>query len=269
MLLKGKRAIITGAGSGIGRASAALFAEHGAAVLAVDYNAAAVEETAAQIRTQGGNCHAFAADVASESDNQAFVARAVELFGGIDAVFANAGISGPLKHSLFDQDAEFWMKILQVNLIGPFLAIKYAAPYMVEQGGGSIICTASVAGLRAGAGPHPYSASKAGVINLVQTSANSLFGTGVRVNAICPGIIETGMTEPIFSGARAHGSEAKIGQLNPLQRYGTADEIARVALFLASEQASYVNGQAIAVDGGLSSSMPVSSGKIRLGEARS
>src|SRR5690606_35511467 len=124
--------------------------------------------------------------------------------------------------------------------------------YMVEQGGGSIICTASVGGLRAGAGPHRYSASKAGVINLVQTTANSLFSTGVRVNAICPGIIETGMTEPIFSGARAHGSEHRIGQLNPLQRYGSPDEIARVALFLASDDASYVNGQAIAVDGGLS-----------------
>lgn len=268
-MLKAKRAIVTGAGSGIGRASAALFAQHGAAVLAVDYNADAVQETAEHIRAAGGNCHACVADVGSEADTQAFVARALELFGGIDILFANAGISGPLKHSLFDQDADFWMQILRVNLIGPFLGIKHVAPRMVEQGAGSIICTASVAGLRAGAGPHPYSASKAGVINLVQTTANSLFGTGVRVNAICPGIIETGMTEPIFSGARAHGSEGRIGQLNPLQRYGTPDEIARVALFLASEQASYVNGQAIAVDGGLSSSMPVSTGRIRLGEARS
>jgi NAD(P)-dependent dehydrogenase (short-subunit alcohol dehydrogenase family) len=140
---------------------------------------------------------------------------------------------------------------------------------MIEQGGGSIICTASVAGLRAGAGPHPYSASKAGLINLVQTAANSLVGTGVRVNAICPGIIETGMTEPIFAGARAHGKQAKIGQLNPLQRYGQPEEIARVALFLAGDGASYINGQAIAVDGGLSSSLPFSSTKIALGEARS
>lgn len=268
-MLKGKRAIVTGAGSGIGRASALLFAEHGAAVLAVDNVADGVAQTAAMVAARGGNCSACVADAGSEADVQRYVARAVELFGGIDVVFANAGISGPLKQSLFDQDAAFWMKILQVNLIGPFLAIKYAAPYMVEQGEGSIICTASVAGLRAGAGPHPYSASKAGVINLVQTTANSLVGTGVRVNAICPGIIETGMTAPIFSGARAHGSEAKIGQLNPLQRYGKPDEIASVALFLASAQSSYVNGQAIAVDGGLSSSMPVSNSRVRLGEARS
>jgi len=267
--LEGKRVIITGAGSGIGRASALLFAERGASVLAVDKVEASVAETAALVQARGGNCFALAADVGSEPDAKRYVEYAVELFGGIDALFANAGISGPLKHSLFDQDSAFWQSILQVNLIGPFLAIKYAAPHMVAQGSGSIICTASVAGLRAGAGPHPYSASKAGVINLVQTAANSLVGSGVRVNAICPGIIETGMTEPIFAGARAHGSEAKIGQLNPLQRYGRPEEIASVALFLASEQSSYINGQAIAVDGGLSSSLPVAPGRSRIGEARS
>jgi len=267
--LTGKRVIITGAGSGIGRASAILFAAAGAQVLAVDQTEAAVAATAAAIARQGGQCSALVADVSREDDVQRYVARAVELFGGIDVVFANAGISGPLKQSLFDQDADFWQKILQVNLIGPFLAMKYAAPYLIEQRAGSIICTASVAGLRAGAGPHPYSASKAGLINLVQTAANSLVGTGVRVNAICPGIIETGMTEPIFAGARAHGKEDKIGQLNPLQRYGQPEEIARVALFLAGDESSYINGQAIAVDGGLSSSLPFSSSKIALGEARS
>jgi NAD(P)-dependent dehydrogenase (short-subunit alcohol dehydrogenase family) len=128
---------------------------------------------------------------------------------------------------------------------------------MIPEKRGSIICTASVAGLRSGAGPAPYSASKAGVISLVQTSANFLTGTGVRVNAICPGLIETGMTKPIFDYARARGSEDRIGQLNPLKRYGQPDEIAHMALFLASDDASYVNGQAIAVDGGLSSSLPV------------
>jgi NAD(P)-dependent dehydrogenase (short-subunit alcohol dehydrogenase family) len=127
---------------------------------------------------------------------------------------------------------------------------------MAKQGKGSIICTASVAGLRANAGGSPYSASKAGVISLVQTVANELYGTGVRVNAICPGLTETGMTKPIFDGARARGNEDKIGQLNPMTRYGTPDEIANMALFLASDDASYVNGQAIAVDGGLSSTHP-------------
>jgi NAD(P)-dependent dehydrogenase (short-subunit alcohol dehydrogenase family) len=153
--LAGKRVIITGAGSGIGRASAVLFAAEGAAVLAVDTMRAAVEATATHIVAQGGRCSAWVADVGIEEEVKGFVARALELFNGIDVVFANAGISGPLKQSLFDQDADFWLKILQVNLIGPFLAIKHAAPYLIEQGGGSIICTASVAGLRAGAGPHP------------------------------------------------------------------------------------------------------------------
>jgi NAD(P)-dependent dehydrogenase (short-subunit alcohol dehydrogenase family) len=110
--------------------------------------------------------------------------------------------------------------------------------------------------LRANAGGTAYSASKAGVVSLVQTTANEFYGTGVRVNAICPGLIETGMTKPIFDGARARGTEGKIGQLNPLKRNGVPEEIAHMALFLASDDASYVNGQAIAVDGGLSSTHP-------------
>ncbi|MEA2755439.1 MAG: hypothetical protein QOJ54_1728, partial [Aliidongia sp.] len=170
-------------------------------------------------------------------------------------IYANAGISGGLV-PLFDQSVEHWQEVLRINLIGPFLAIKYAGPHLVRQGRGSIICTASVAGLRANAGGNPYSASKAGVINLVQTSANALGGTGVRVNAICPGLIETGMTQPIFERARAHGSADKIGQLNPLGRAGAPHEIAAMALFLASDEASYVNGQAFPVDGGLSSTHP-------------
>ena len=149
-----------------------------------------------------------------------------------------------------------WEEILRVNLIGPFLAIKHVSPHMMKKGKGSIICTASVAGLRANAGSTPYSASKAGVISLVQTAANQFYGTGIRVNAICPGLIETGMTAPIFEGARARGSEGKIGQLNPTARYGHPDEIANMALFLASDEASYVNGQAIPVCGGLSSTHP-------------
>ena len=254
--LNGKRAIVTGAGSGIGRASAELFAAEGAAVLAVDRAEAAVQETVATITAAGGRAMALAADVGHEAEVQAYVSRAAAEFGGIDVVFANAGISGGLV-PLFEQSVEHWQEILRINLIGPFLAIKHAAPHMIAQGHGSIICTASVAGLRANAGGNPYSASKAGVISLVQTAANySLYGTGVRINAICPGLIETGMTRPIFERARAHGSADKIGQLNPLQRHGEPREIAAMALFLASDDASYVNGQAIAVDGGLSSTHP-------------
>jgi NAD(P)-dependent dehydrogenase (short-subunit alcohol dehydrogenase family) len=253
--LQGKRAIVTGAGSGIGRASAKLFAEEGAAVMVVDKTPPAIEATAAEIKSAGGKVIAVAADAGAEADVQGFIQKAVKELGGIDVIFANAGISGGLV-PLFEQTVELWREILRVNLIGPFLAIRHGAPIMTKQGKGSIICTASVAGLRANAGGHPYSASKAGVISLVQTSANSLTGTGVRVNAICPGLIETGMTRPIFERAREHGSEGKIGQLNPLQRHGEPREIAAMALFLASDDASYVNGQAIAVDGGLSSTHP-------------
>jgi len=269
MRLHNKTAVITGAGSGIGRASALLFAREGAAVVAVDIAQTAVDDTAAQIRAAGGRAVAMAADVADEAAVETIIARAITEFGGLDAVFANAGVSGDLRQSLFEQSVDDWEKILRVNLIGPFLAIKHAAKFMVQQRRGSIICTASVAGIRSGAGPHPYSASKAGVINLVQTAANSLAGSGVRVNAICPGLIETGMTKPIFDGARARHSEGKLGQLNPLQRYGLPEEIANMALFLASDEASYVNAQAIAVDGGLSSSHPVSSVKAPAGVARS
>ncbi len=253
--LQGKRAIVTGAGSGIGRASALLFAAEGASVLAVDKTEAAVAETAAKIKAAGGKAVAMAADAGAEAEVKGFIDRAVKEFGGLDVVYANAGISGGLV-PLLEQTVEHWQEILRVNLIGPFLAIRHAAPHMIKQGKGSIICTASVAGLRANAGGNPYSASKAGVISLAQTAANSLLGTGVRVNAICPGLIETGMTQPIFEHARARGTEGKIGQLNPLQRHGEPKEIAAMALFLASDDASYVNGQAFAVDVGLSSTHP-------------
>jgi NAD(P)-dependent dehydrogenase (short-subunit alcohol dehydrogenase family) len=175
--------------------------------------------------------------------------------GGLDIVFANAGISGGFA-SIAEQSAADWAEILRVNLIGPFLAIKYAAPVMKQRGGGSIICTASVAGLRSGAGGAAYSASKAGVISLVQSAAQQLAGTGIRVNAICPGLIETGMTKPMYDIARERGQEQRIGELNPLRRGGEPDEIAQAALFLATDQSSYVNGTALVVDGGLSSSHP-------------
>ena len=253
--LEGRVALITGAASGIGRASAVLFAAEGAKVVAVD-RAKEVEETASIIGKAGGKSIALLADASSESDIAAAADRAVSEFGALDAVYANAGVSGGFKNFLELTPAD-WMDVLSVNLIGVYLAIKHAARIMAPKKKGAIVCTASVAGLRSGAGGAPYSASKAGVISLTQLSANLLAGTGIRVNAICPGIIETGMTRPIFDRAKERGTEGKIGQLNPLRRYGHPEEIAQMALFLASDESSYVNGQAFPVDGGLSSSHPI------------
>ncbi|HXC56047.1 MAG TPA: SDR family NAD(P)-dependent oxidoreductase [Rhizomicrobium sp.] len=254
--LEDKVAIVTGAASGIGRASARLFAAEGAKVVCVD-RAKEVEDTAKAIREAGGTALALTADASREEDVAGFVDRAVKDYGKLDAIYANAGISGGGQPPFFELTAEHWRAVLDVNLIGVFLAIKHAARVMIPNKKGSIVCTASVAGIRSGAGGGPYSASKAGVINLATTAANYLTGTGVRVNAICPGIIETGMTKPIFDYARQRGTQDRIGQLNPLKRYGVPEEIAHMALFLASDDASYVNGQHIAVDGGLTSSMPV------------
>jgi NAD(P)-dependent dehydrogenase (short-subunit alcohol dehydrogenase family) len=250
-----KAAIVTGAASGIGRASALLFAREGARLIVVDRNVDGLNETVDVIARDGGRAEAVTADVSSDDDVAAFVERALNSFGTLDVVYANAGIlGGPTP--LLEQTVEEWWRILQTNLLGPFLAIKHAAPHMIKNGRGSIILTASTAGLRAAAGNAPYSASKAGVISLAQTAANSLSGTGVRVNAICPGLIESGMTRAMYDSARERGTAGKIGQLNPLQRGGEPKEIAAMALFLASDESSYVNGQAFPVDGGLSSTLP-------------
>jgi NAD(P)-dependent dehydrogenase (short-subunit alcohol dehydrogenase family) len=252
--LQGRSAIVTGAASGIGRATAMLFAAEGAAVLVLD-RSPEVHATATAIQAAGGRAIAMHADSSVEADVASAVERAMHEFGRLDVCYANAGVSGGLV-PFFDETAERFTEIIQINLIGTFLLAQHAAREMVKQKKGSIICTASVAALRSGAGGVPYSASKAGVISLVQTIAYQLTGTGVRINAICPGLIETGMTKPIFDRARERGTEAKIGQLNPLQRNGEPQEIAQAALFLASDAASYVNGQALAVDGGLSASHP-------------
>jgi NAD(P)-dependent dehydrogenase (short-subunit alcohol dehydrogenase family) len=256
MRLAGKVAIITGAGSGIGRASALLFASEGAKLVIGD-KADSIHETAKMVTEAGGTVTAMQMDAGVEGDVEKMVATAISSYGGLDIAFANAGISGGME-GVFETTPEHMAEVLRVNLIGPMLMVKHAGKRMWDQGrGGSIILTASVAGIRSGAGGPGYSASKAGVINLAQTSAQQLSETGVRVNAICPGLTETGMTKPTFDYARDKGVEDKIGRLNPLRRAAQPVELANVALFLASDQSSYVNGQAIAVDGGLSSSHPV------------
>ena len=237
--LAGKVAIVTGAASGIGKATVELFRSEGATVVGADAGDGADVRSRRRQRRRGAR----------------FGRAGRGMHGGLDIFFANAGISGGFA-TIAEQTEGDWAEILRVNLIGPFLAIKYAGPVIAKRGGGSIICTASVAGLRSGAGGAAYSASKAGVINLVQTAAQQLSGSGVRVNAICPGLIETGMTQPLYELARATGREQRLGELNPLQRGGMPNEIAKAALFLASDESSYVNGAALVVDGGLSSSHP-------------
>lgn len=223
--LEGRTAIIIGAAGGIGRASALLFAGQGARIVAVD-RAADVEDTVAKLRHAGGQGEALVGDVADPALIDAAVVIACETFNGLDVVFANAGVAGGLA-GLFDLTTEDWTEALRINLVGTFLAVQAGVRMMVAQKKGSIICTAGIAGLRAS--PMPYSASKAGVISIVQTAAHQLAGTGIRVNAICPGPTE-------------------------------AEDVAKVALFLASDDSSTINGQAIAVDGGLSSSHPIGVG---------
>jgi NAD(P)-dependent dehydrogenase (short-subunit alcohol dehydrogenase family) len=247
--LEGKRAVVTGGGSGIGRASAIRFAREGASVLVVG-RAGNTEETAATIRGEGGIASALITDAAVEENVAAMVARCVSEFGGLEIFFANIGVTGS-NTPLLEQTVEEWTEVYRINTISCFLAVKYAGRHMTAQGYGSIILTSSVASLRANAGAISYSASKAAVNNLAQTAANAFAGTGVRVNAVLPGL-----------DARARGVEAKLGHVTPMKRPGRSDEIAAAAAFLASDDSSYVDGQLLSVDGGVSSTHPY--GRIAL-----
>lgn len=267
-----KVVIITGANSaiGIGRAAAHQYASHGCRALYIcDYDGSNLAAHKSELESlyPSTEVHTRTFDAADESAVKAVVDAAVKQYGRLDVFFANAGITGP--HAAFtDIDVEDFQQVFRTNTLSVFLACKHAAPAMQitsaskPESKGSIILTASVAGLRSNAGSTPYSASKAAVINLATTTAYQLVGTNVRVNALCPGLIETGMTVPVFESARARGTEKKIGQLNPMRRAGVADEVARVALFLGSDDASYINGQAWAVDGGLSAGLPYVPGKL-------
>ncbi|KAF8622694.1 hypothetical protein AX15_006792 [Amanita polypyramis BW_CC] len=270
--LKDKVCIITGVGSmkGIGRAAAIRFAHEGAKHLyLLDYdptNLPNLKETIEQ-RYPHIKVTTIQADAADEKAVSGVCAQVLKEEGRLDVFFANAGIVS-IEH-LDNTTTENFMKTIRVNTLSCFLAIKYASLAMRETNparsknttGGSIIMTASTAGLRSGAGPIDYSASKAAVNNMAQTSAYQLQRTDIRVNTICPGLIETGMTRLAFDYAHQHGTAGKIGQLNPLGRFGVAEEVANVAVFLASDDSSYINGQNIAVDGGLSASLPVVPGR--------
>ncbi|RWA06413.1 hypothetical protein EKO27_g8696 [Xylaria grammica] len=255
----GKVVIITGANSimGIGRATAHLFAEGGAkAVYICDYDSKNLEAHRSEITSLHPtvDVHVRQFDAADEKAVKAVVDDAMENYGRLDVFFANAGIVGPMA-PFTDISKEDFMKIIDTNTASVFLAAKYAAPAMMKtssdklSASGSIIGTASVAGLRSNAGTTPYAASKAAVVSLAQSISYQLSGTDWYDSTD-------------FESARARGTEKKLGQLNPLKRAGIADEVARVVLFLGSDEASYVNGQAWAVDGGLSAGHPYVLGKM-------
>jgi NAD(P)-dependent dehydrogenase (short-subunit alcohol dehydrogenase family) len=251
--LAGKVAVVTGAASGIGWETARRFAAAGARVVVADI-AESARTAVAAIEEAGGVATAVVCDAGSDSAVQGLVDHTVELYGRLDIFHANAGTTGSAALGIFDSSAQEWLDVLRVNLVGPFLAIKYAAPVMNRRGGGSIICTASVAGLRAGAGPAAYSASKAGLINLVQSACQNLAGTRIRVNAICPGLIATAMTKEWHDEKGMPAQE--LIDVIPQRRGGQPEDIAEVVLFLASDAASYINGHALVIDGGLTSAIP-------------
>jgi NAD(P)-dependent dehydrogenase (short-subunit alcohol dehydrogenase family) len=251
--LEGKVAIITGGASGIGAATARLFVEEGAFVHIADVQDGKGAKLAEALGSRSEYLHA---DVSQEGDVEALVARAVETHGQLDCMFNNAGIAGPTD-PIESVDVKRFDEAVGVLLRGVFLGIKHAAPVMKRQGSGSIVNTASVAGLRTGYGNHVYSAAKAGVIQLTRSVAMELGESGVRVNCICPGFIPT----PMIGRARGlpiHEADGKLEEIResftkaqPLRRPGDPADIAKAALWLASDDSSFVNGHALVVDGGV------------------
>jgi NAD(P)-dependent dehydrogenase (short-subunit alcohol dehydrogenase family) len=246
MRFENKVVLVTGAASGIGRAAAGLFAREGAKVVLADRNLAGAEEAAHAI---GGSAIATAADIADFASCEAMVATAVGAFGGLDIAFNNAGIPSVIGGAFEDFALDDWQRILTVNLTGVFHSIKAEVPALKARGGGAIVVTASVASLIAAPGMAAYVASKHGVGGLVKAAAIDLIRHNIRVNAICPGMVDTAM----LSAATAIPEVlAGMEAATPIGRIASAEEAARAALFLASEDASYMVGALMTVDGGVS-----------------
>jgi NAD(P)-dependent dehydrogenase (short-subunit alcohol dehydrogenase family) len=254
MKLKDRVSVITGGASGIGLASALRFLQEGAAVVIADYNVATGEAAVAEAHRQGFEQVGFIrTDVAKEADVEAMIARAVDQFGGLDIVFNNAGITGAIG-PLTETTADDWDYTFGIIAKGVFLGIKHAARVMRARGhGGAIINTSSIGGLSGDAGPLVYSAAKAAVINLTRSAAVELAPDRIRVNAICPGFIATPLAA---GGPDISSTEREFATKQPWPQAGTSDHVAGAALFLASDDATFVTGECLVVDGGLSASGP-------------
>jgi NAD(P)-dependent dehydrogenase (short-subunit alcohol dehydrogenase family) len=259
--LKDKVAIITGAAGGIGKATAILFSKESARLVLADVNADGLKEVAGRIAEAGGTVIIKKTDVSSEDEAKALMALALESYPQIDILCNIAGVAGDIVN-LDQQDRSVWQRVFDVNVMGAVYTTKHICLHMQERKCGAIVNISSVAGIRSGAGGNAYSASKAALINFSQTAACDLGGYNIRVNAVCPGLIETGMTQSIFDYARETGKEKKLGSRCELRRYGRSDEVAHVILFLASDEASYVTGQALPVDGGNTASLNLPGMKV-------
>jgi len=247
--LDGKRAIVTGAGLGIGRAAAIKLAEEGARVGLIDVDEGAVKDTEAAIEAEGGTAPSFIADVSDEGQVEHAILACEKLFGGLDVVVGNAGVLWADRDDRADRlDADVWRRVIDINFTGMFLACKHGIRALLRSGGGAVVCTASPTGLYGLApGLDAYSASKAGVYGLIRVMANDYAQEGIRVNGVIPGYTDTPMNDYV---ERPDGHERIISTI-PLRRQGTAEEVANVIAFLASDEASYVTGAVWAADGGM------------------
>jgi NAD(P)-dependent dehydrogenase (short-subunit alcohol dehydrogenase family) len=251
MRLDGKVAVITGAGSGMGRVAAQMFAAEGAKVVVAEFAADAGEETVRQVADAGGEASFVKTDVSREDDARAMVDHAVERFGRIDVLYNNAGIMPEADHSVTDTDVAVWDQVMAVNLRGVFLGCKYAIPRMVERGSGSVINISSfVAILGCSVPQDAYTASKGAVLSLTRSLAVQFGPRGVRSNAICPGPIET----PLLMDWLLKDDAAKQLRLarNPTGRFGKPEEIVNAAIYLASDESRWTNGAQFVIDGGIS-----------------